>query len=126
MRRRRSSRSPITASSAISSRSCRSSIKSSPSARVREARIMNAERAMTSERTNAIKTIGVIGAGQMGSGIAHVCALAGYDVRMSDLEAKALENALVVVDRNLTRQVGRGHVSESDKSAALRRIKTGT
>ena len=81
---------------------------------------------MTSERTNAIKTIGVIGAGQMGSGIAHVCALAGYDVRMSDLEAKALENALVVVDRNLTRQVGRGHVSESDKSAALRRIKTGT
>jgi 3-hydroxybutyryl-CoA dehydrogenase len=87
---------------------------------------MNAERAMTSERTNAIKTIGVIGAGQMGSGIAHVCALAGYDVRMSDLEAKALENALVVVDRNLTRQVGRGHVSESDKSAALRRIKTGT
>ena len=87
---------------------------------------MNAERAMTSERTNAIKTIGVIGAGQMGSGIAHVCVLAGYDVRMSDLEAKALENALVVVDRNLTRQVGRGHVSESDKSAALRRIKTGT
>jgi 3-hydroxybutyryl-CoA dehydrogenase len=87
---------------------------------------MNAERAMTSERANAIKTIGVIGAGQMGSGIAHVCALAGYDVKLSDVEAKALENALAVVDRNLTRQVGRGHVSEGDKSAALRRIKTGT
>jgi 3-hydroxybutyryl-CoA dehydrogenase len=81
---------------------------------------------MTSERANAIKTIGVIGAGQMGSGIAHVCALAGYDVKMSDVEAKALENALAVVDRNLSRQVRGGHVSESDKSAALRRIKTGT
>jgi 3-hydroxybutyryl-CoA dehydrogenase len=81
---------------------------------------------MTSERANAIKTIGVIGAGQMGSGIAHVCALAGYDVKMSDLEAKALENALAVVDRNLSRQVRGGHVSEGDKSAALRRIKTGT
>src|SRR5499427_2080667 len=74
----------------------------------------------------SIKRIGVIGAGQMGSGIAHVCALAGYDVKMSDLEAKALENALAVVDRNLARQVRGGHVSESDKSAALRRIKTGT
>jgi 3-hydroxybutyryl-CoA dehydrogenase len=81
---------------------------------------------MTSERGNGIKTIGVIGAGQMGSGIAHVCALAGYDVKLSDVEAKALENALAVVDRNLTRQVGRGHVSEGDKRAALRRIKTGT
>src|ERR1700756_4845549 len=73
-----------------------------------------------------IRSVGVIGAGQMGSGIAHVCALAGYDVKLSDVEAKALENALAVVDRNLTRQVGRGHVSEGDKSAALRRIKTGT
>ncbi len=81
---------------------------------------------MTSERANGIKAIGIIGAGQMGSGIAHVCALAGYDVKLSDVEAKALENALAVVDRNLTRQVGRGHVSESDKAAALRRIKTGT
>jgi 3-hydroxybutyryl-CoA dehydrogenase len=81
---------------------------------------------MTSERANAIKTIGVIGAGQMGSGIAHVCALAGYDVKLADVEAKALENALAVVDRNLSRQVRGGHVSEDDKNAALRRIKTGT
>ncbi|HEV2547651.1 MAG TPA: 3-hydroxybutyryl-CoA dehydrogenase [Stellaceae bacterium] len=81
---------------------------------------------MTSERANAIQTIGVIGAGQMGSGIAHVCALAGYDVKMSDVEAKALENALAIVDRNLARQVRGGHVSEGDKAAALRRIKTGT
>src|SRR5579864_2563433 len=125
MKRRRSSKSPITASSAISSRSSPSSIKSSPSARAHDAD-HEAERAMTSERANGIKAIGIIGAGQMGSGIAHVCALAGYDVKLSDVEAKALENALAVVDRNLTRQVGRGHVSESDKAAALRRIKTGT
>jgi 3-hydroxybutyryl-CoA dehydrogenase len=81
---------------------------------------------MTSDRSEAIKSIGVIGAGQMGSGIAHVCALAGYDVRLSDVESKALEAAMSAIDRNLTRQVGRGHVREADKSAALKRIKTGT
>jgi 3-hydroxybutyryl-CoA dehydrogenase len=73
-----------------------------------------------------IQTIGVIGAGQMGSGIAHVCALAGYDVRLSDVEPKAIENALSVIDRNIARQVARGRVSESDKSSAMKRIKTGT
>ena len=81
---------------------------------------------MTSERSGAIKTIGVIGAGQMGSGIAHVCALAGYEVRLSDVEPKALETAISTIDRNLTRQVGRGHVGEADKSAAMKRIRTGT
>jgi 3-hydroxybutyryl-CoA dehydrogenase len=81
---------------------------------------------MTSEQSDTIKTIGVIGAGQMGSGIAHVCALAGYDVRLTDVDPKAVENALAVVDRNLTRQVSRGHVREADKAAALKRIKIGT
>jgi 3-hydroxybutyryl-CoA dehydrogenase len=82
------------------------------------------ERAMTSD--DSIRTIGIIGAGQMGSGIAHVCALAGYDVRMGDVEAKAIENAIGVIDRNIARQVTRGRVSETDKSAAMKRIKTGT
>jgi 3-hydroxybutyryl-CoA dehydrogenase len=81
-----------------------------------------AERPMTDQ----IKTIGVIGAGQMGSGIAHVSALAGYDVRLADVDPKAIERALGVIDRNLGRQVAREKISEADKAAALKRIKTGT
>ena len=73
-----------------------------------------------------IKTIGIIGAGQMGSGIAHVCALAGYDVRVSDLDPAALERAQGLIDRNITRQVARGKVSEQDKVAALKRISANT
>jgi 3-hydroxybutyryl-CoA dehydrogenase len=76
--------------------------------------------------SDSIRTIGIIGAGQMGSGIAHVCALAAYDVRLADIDAKALENALGVIDRNLSRQVGRGRIGEGEKAAALKRIKTGT
>ncbi len=75
---------------------------------------------------DSIRTIGVIGAGQMGSGIAHVCALAGYDVRLSDVDTKTIESALSVIDRNLARQVARGRVGEADKSMAMKRIKTGT
>jgi 3-hydroxybutyryl-CoA dehydrogenase len=74
----------------------------------------------------SIHSIGVIGAGQMGSGIAHVCALAGYDVRLIDIEQKAIQHALELIDRNLSRQVARGKVSEADKNAALKRIRTGT
>jgi len=73
-----------------------------------------------------IKTVGVIGAGQMGSGIAHVCALSGLDVRMSDLSGDRLTKAMDIIDRNIGRQVARGKVSEKDKSAALKRIQTGT
>jgi 3-hydroxybutyryl-CoA dehydrogenase len=73
-----------------------------------------------------IKTIGVIGAGQMGSGIAHVCALAGLDVRLSDVDPGALERAIQTIDRNLVRQISRGKVSESDKQAAMAHIVTGT
>jgi 3-hydroxybutyryl-CoA dehydrogenase len=69
-----------------------------------------------------IKTIGIIGAGQMGSGIAHVCALSGFDVRLSDVDAGALDRARANIDRNIARQVARGKVSEADKAAALKRI----
>jgi 3-hydroxybutyryl-CoA dehydrogenase len=74
----------------------------------------------------SIRTIGIIGAGQMGSGIAHVAALAGYEVRLGDIDPKALERAVQGIDRNLGRQVVRGKVKEEDKAAALARIKTGT
>jgi 3-hydroxybutyryl-CoA dehydrogenase len=73
-----------------------------------------------------IKTIGVIGAGQMGSGIAHVCALAGIDVKLADLTGERLSKAIDTIDRNIGRQVARGKVSEKDKSVAMKRIRTGT
>jgi 3-hydroxybutyryl-CoA dehydrogenase len=69
-----------------------------------------------------IKTIGIIGAGQMGSGIAHVCALAGFDVRMADVDTSALERARGNIDRNIGRQVARGKVTEDAKAAAMKRI----
>ncbi len=72
------------------------------------------------------KNVGVIGAGQMGAGIAHVCALSGYDVRISDIDAGQLEKALANIDRNLERQVGSGKISKDDKAAALARIGTGS
>ena len=73
-----------------------------------------------------ITSVGVIGAGQMGNGIAHVCALAGYDVKLCDIEEERLEAALKTIGGNLARQVSRGKISEADKTAALGRISTGT
>jgi 3-hydroxybutyryl-CoA dehydrogenase len=81
---------------------------------------------MSAEPSGGIKTIGIIGAGQMGCGIAHVAALAGYTVRLGDIDPKALERALQIIDRNLARQVTRGKTSEEDKAAALTRIATAT
>ena len=72
----------------------------------------------------AIDRIGVIGAGQMGSGIAHVCALAGIPVVLLDVQAPALEKALGVIGRNLDRQVNRTLISEIDKLETLARITT--
>ncbi|HWD67129.1 MAG TPA: 3-hydroxybutyryl-CoA dehydrogenase [Caulobacteraceae bacterium] len=69
-----------------------------------------------------IGVVGVIGAGQMGSGIAHVCALAGYEVRLSDLSQERLDDSLANIDHNLARQVGRGHISQEEMTAALERI----
>ncbi len=73
-----------------------------------------------------ISKIGIIGAGQMGNGIAHVCALAGFDVVLVDIEQAAVERALEIVERNLRRQTARGRIAEADMEAALERIATGT
>ena len=81
---------------------------------------------MTTTISNAIRNVGVIGAGQMGNGIAHVCALAGYDVKIADISAEALQRAITTIDHNIARQVARGRVKEEDKQAALKRIATGT
>jgi 3-hydroxybutyryl-CoA dehydrogenase len=72
------------------------------------------------------KTIGVIGAGQMGSGIAHVAALCGYDVRLSDISADALKKAVANIERNIDRQVSRGKATAEQKAEALKRISTAT
>ncbi len=73
----------------------------------------------------AIGKIGVIGAGQMGNGIAHICALAGFEVRLGDVAQDALDKARQIIDRNLSRQASRGVITEDAKRAALARIKTG-
>lgn len=72
----------------------------------------------------AIQSVGVIGAGQMGNGIAHVFALAGYDVLMTDISREALDKAVNLIEKNLDRQAGRGKISTEDKDAAMRRIRT--
>ncbi len=72
----------------------------------------------------AIQTIGVIGAGQMGNGIAHVMALADYNVLLTDISQEALDNALETMKKNMERQVSRDKISQADMDAALTRIET--
>ncbi len=71
-----------------------------------------------------IQTVGIVGAGQMGSGIAHVFAMAGYDVLLHDVNADSLTAALAGIGRNLERQVTKGKTTADEKSAALARIRT--
>ena len=73
-----------------------------------------------------VQSVGIVGAGQMGNGIAHVFALAGYDVLLNDINPDSLAKALATVDRNLERQVARGKIEASVKAAALARISTTT
>ncbi len=69
-----------------------------------------------------IRTVGVIGAGQMGNGIAHVFALAGYDVRLNDVDEARIDAAMGRIEKNLDRQIGRGAISEAEKAEAMARI----
>ncbi|MEM6638221.1 MAG: 3-hydroxybutyryl-CoA dehydrogenase [Pseudomonadota bacterium] len=71
-----------------------------------------------------IQSVGVIGAGQMGNGIAHVMALAGYDVLLNDVGQEQLDEAIGLIGRNLDRQVGRGRIGEDERQAAVARIQT--
>jgi 3-hydroxybutyryl-CoA dehydrogenase len=67
--------------------------------------------------------VGIIGSGQMGNGIAHVAAIAGYDVAMSDLKKETVEKARTTIERNMSRQVSRSLLTEAEMQAALRRIR---
>jgi 3-hydroxybutyryl-CoA dehydrogenase len=69
-----------------------------------------------------IRKIGVIGAGQMGNGIAHVCAVAGYSVLLNDLSPDRIKEGLATINGNMTRQVGKNLLKEEDKKTAIKRI----
>src|SRR5512143_3920576 len=73
-------------------------------------------------KVEPIRKIGIIGAGQMGSGIAHVIALHGYDVVLHDIAKERVDAALATIDKNLARQVASGKISEEEKKKALARI----
>jgi 3-hydroxybutyryl-CoA dehydrogenase len=72
--------------------------------------------------TRRIARVGIIGAGQMGGGIAHVCALAGYDVFLNDLTADNIESRLATINGNLARQVASGKLTEAERGAAVERL----
>jgi len=69
-----------------------------------------------------INKVGVIGAGQMGNGIAHVCAAAGFDVLLEDVNKEALDKALATISFNMSRQIQRGLMTDEAKQAAMARI----
>ena len=71
-----------------------------------------------------IQTIGIIGAGQMGNGIAHVLAVAGYDILLTDTSNAQMQKALKAIGNNLSRQVSRGHLEQVEATDALARIQT--
>lgn len=71
-----------------------------------------------------IQKVGIIGAGQMGNGIAHVMALAEYDVVLADVSQPALDKAMSAISKNMARQVSRDKISQGDMDAAISRIKT--
>ena len=76
--------------------------------------------------TKGIAKIGIVGAGQMGSGIAHVCALAGYQVLLNDIGAERIKSGLATINGNMARQVAAGKISEAERRAALNRIVSAT
>jgi len=73
--------------------------------------------------TSSIQSIGVVGAGQMGNGIAHVCALAGFDVMLNDVSADRIKAGLATINGNMARQVNKQVITEDARKTALARIK---
>ena len=73
-----------------------------------------------------IEEVGIIGSGQMGNGIAHVCALSGYKVVLIDIAQEALNKAMEVINKNLSRQVQKGKITQEDMDSSISRITTST
>ncbi len=80
------------------------------------------KRKVDASPASKIKKVGIIGAGQMGNGIAHVVSLAGYSVALNDLKKDTVDKAVSTIEKNLSRQVSKGIIKDGDKDAALRRI----
>jgi len=86
--------------------------------------VESAERPKTEAKLpQVIKKVGVIGAGQMGTGIAHVIALGGYSVALNDLKKATVENAISMIEKNMGRQAFKGQIKEGDIEPALKRIR---
>jgi 3-hydroxybutyryl-CoA dehydrogenase len=89
---------------------------------VRDSGFCTEPNAKQERKVEPIKKVGVIGAGQMGSGIAHVVALGGYDVVINDLGKERFDAALETIEKNMSRQVASGKITEEDRDKALGRI----
>jgi 3-hydroxybutyryl-CoA dehydrogenase len=79
---------------------------------------------VTATPAGTIERVGIVGAGQMGGGIAHVCALAGLEVTVTDAKTEALDRMRATIERNIERQVAKGGVTAEQKQSALSRIST--
>jgi 3-hydroxybutyryl-CoA dehydrogenase len=73
-----------------------------------------------------LRTVGIVGSGQMGAGIAHVAAASGFEVVLTDIDAGVLERGLELISQNLDRQIGKGLLAAGEKDAVLDRIKKST
>jgi 3-hydroxybutyryl-CoA dehydrogenase len=73
--------------------------------------------------SSTIRSVGIVGAGQMGCGIAQVCAAAGYDIALHDVDTDRIEVGLATINGNLARQVSSGKMTDAERQAALSRIK---
>src|SRR5437868_13529946 len=89
---------------------------------VRSGSICSRASDQTGIMAQTIKKIGVVGAGQMGSGIAHVVSLAGFDVVMNDVNAERIKAGIATINGNMARQVSRQRITEEERQAALKRI----
>ena len=84
-------------------------------------KVMEKSKAAAKPARTIVK-VGIVGAGQMGTGIAHVVALGGYKVAINDLKRDAFDNAMAMIDKNMTRQVSKGTIKDADREKALDRI----
>src|SRR5262250_3326590 len=89
-------------------------------------RAQPARAGQASDTAPAFRKIGVIGAGQMGNGIAHVCALSGFNVLLNDVAADRITEGLATISGNLARQVSRQRISDEQRQAAIKRISPAT